>query len=154
MNKLKEQLRELKTLRGKKSIDEAIINGCKLIQRKVEPYRAVRGKYCIVKDKKLGTEEKIFDFRDGRYFSEEYEIVKDWTYIYYHYDFPPEAAYVIPNDIMEGEIVLIIDLIENLPGFDYNQGGSDRLKKCKAVWENNDLIIQYNPKVDCKTIIG
>jgi hypothetical protein len=45
-------------------------------------------------------------------------------------------------------------LIENLPGFDYNQGGSDRLKKCKAVWENNDLIIQYNPKVDCKTIIG
>ncbi len=154
INKRQENLRKIKTIRGQKSIDNAIANGTKLIIRKVEPFSAVKGKYCIVRNKKSGKESKIFDFRDDRGYSDDYEIVQDWTYQYHNYDFPQDAAYIIPNDIKEGEIVMVDDLIENFLGYHYNQGGSERLKSCKAIWKNNDLQIQYNPDVDCIRAVG
>ncbi len=82
-------------------------------------------------------------------YSDDYEIGKELDIINIIInDFPQVAAYIIPNDIKEGEIVMIDDLIENFLGFHYNQGGSERLKSCKAIWKNNDLQIQYNPDVD------
>ena len=154
INKRRENLRKIKTIRGQKSIDNAIANGTKLIIRKVEPFSAVKGKYCIVRNKKSGKESKIFDFRDDRGYSDDYEIVKDWTYQYHNYDFPQEAAYIIPDAIREGEIVMVDDLIENFLSYHYNQGGSERLKSCKAIWNNNDLKIQYNPDIDCISAVG
>jgi len=59
-----EQLRRIKTIRGQRNIDSAIKKGNYLIHRKVEPFSAVIGKYCIVKNKKTGKEFKITDFRD------------------------------------------------------------------------------------------
>lgn len=147
-------LREIKTIRGQKNIDDAIANGSKLIIKKVEPYSDVIGKYCIVRNKKSGKESKIYDFRDDRAFSDDFEIVKDWTYQYHHYDFPPEAAYVIPKDIEEWEMVIIDDLIENYLSYYYNQGGSKRLKSCKAIWVNNQLQILFNPNTDRINVIG
>ncbi len=154
ITKGEESLRIIKTIRGQKGIDNAIANGTKLIIKNVEPFSAVKGKYCIVRNKKSSKESKIFDFRDDRGYSDDYEIVKDWTYQYHNYDFPQEAAYIIPNDIKEGEIVMIDDLIENFLGYHYNQGGSDRLKSCKAIWKDNDLQIQYNPDIDCISAVG
>jgi hypothetical protein len=148
------QMRKIKTLRGQKKIDEAISNGSKLIYRKVEAFSAVKGKYCVVRNKKTFEEHKIYDFRDEKGYSDEFEIVKDWTYLYHKYNFPKEAAYLIPNDIKKGEIVFVDDLIENFLGYHHNQGESGRLKSCKAVWKNNDLQIQYNPDHDCMKIIG
>jgi hypothetical protein len=97
---------------------------------------------------------KIYDFRDYRASSDEYEIVQNWTYQYRHYNFPPDAAYLIPGDIKEGEIVFVADLIENFPGYQFNQGGSKRLKSCRAIWSKNDLTILYNPNVDCIRVVG
>lgn len=154
ITKAEQSIRKIKTIRGQKGIDNAIANGTKLIIRNVETFSAVKGKYCIVRNKKSGKESKIFDFRDDRGYSDDYEIVKDWTYQYHNYDFPQEAAYIIPDDIKDGEIVMVDDLIENFLGYHYNQGGSERLKSCKAIWKNNDLQIQYNPDKDCIRAIG
>ena len=148
------KLRIIKTLRGQKNIDIAFANGYYLILRKVEPFAAVKGKYCILKDKMTGEEFRINDLRDDRVYSFDYEIIKDWTYQYHNYNFPEEAAYIIPNDIIDGEIVIVDDLIENFLGYHYNQGGSDRLKSCKAIWKNNDLQILYNPEFDCTRVVG
>ncbi len=148
------RLRRIKTLRGRKSIDKAIASGAKLIFRHVEPFSALKGKYCILKNKQSGRQFEIYDFRDERAYSDEFEIVKDWTYQYEKYDFPKEAAYVIPVDIQEGEIVFVDDLIENFLGYHYNQGGSARLKRGKAVWKNNDLQMLYNPDIDCVRVVG
>lgn len=153
-NKGDEKIRKIKTIRGQKGIDHAIANGTKLIIRNVKPFSAVKGKYCIVKNKKSGKEFKIYDFRDEKGYSDDYEIIKDWTYEYNNYDFPKEAAYIIPNDIKEGEIVMVDDLIENFLCHHYNQGGSERLKSCKAVWKNNDLQIQYNPDIYHMRAVG
>jgi len=147
-------LRKIKTLRGQKSIDNAIDNGIKLIVKNVEPFTTVEGKYCIVKNKKSGKKVKIYDFRDARGYSEDYEVIQDWTYEYKKHEFPSVAAYVIPQDIKEGEIVLVEDLIENFLSYHYNQGGSDRLKSCNAIWKNNDFEIQYNPDVNCIKVVG
>jgi len=149
-----EKLRHIKTLRGQKSIDIAIANGTNLIIRKVEPFSTVKCKYCIYKNKLTGKEFKIYDFRDEIDYSDDFELVQDWTYEYYNYDFQKEAAYVIPEDIKDGEIVIVDDLIENFLGYHHNQGISERLKSCKAVWKNNDLQIKYNPDIDCIKVVG
>lgn len=148
------KLRKIKTIRGQKSIDIAIANGTNLIIRKVEPFSTIKGKYSVVKNKFTGKESKIYDFRDERGYSEDFEIIKAWTYEYNNYDFPKEAAYVIPQDIKDGEVVIVDDLIENFLGYQYKQGGGERLKSCRAIWKNNDLQIQYNPDIDCIKVIG
>lgn len=148
------KLRKIKTLRGQKSIDIAITNRTNLIIRKVEPFSTIKGKYSIVKNKLTGKESKIYDFRDQRGYSEHFEIVKDWTYEYNNYVFPKEAAHVIPQDIKDGEFVIVDDLIENFLGYQNNQGGSERLKSCRGLWKNNALQIQYNPDIDCIKVIG
>jgi hypothetical protein len=114
----------------------------------------VIGKYSIVKNKKTGKEFKITDFRDDKGYSDQFEVIKDWTYQYHDYNFPKEAAYVIPNDIKDGEIVIVDDLIENLIGYQHNQGNDTRLKSCKAIWKSGDLQIQYNPEIDCVRAVG
>ncbi len=146
--------RKIITLRGNKKIEEAIKINAHLIFRKVEPFSTVSGKFCIVKNKMTGVKFKIHDFRDSKGYSDDYEIVQDWTYQYRDYNFPEEAAYLIPDDIEEGEIVFVDDLIENLLSYTHNQGGSGRLEGSKAVWKNNDLQILYNPDRDCLRAIG
>ncbi|NDA64862.1 MAG: hypothetical protein EBX50_22975 [Chitinophagia bacterium] len=147
-------LRIIKTIRGQKKIDKAITQGINLIIKNVEPFSTVVGKYCIVKNKKSGMKFKIYDFRDERGYSEDYEVVQDWTYEYKKHEFPNVAAYVIPEGIKNEEIVLVEDLIENFLSYQHNQGGSKRLKSCKAIWKNNDFEIQYNPDVDCINVVG
>ena len=51
-----EQLRRIKTIRGQRNIDSAIKKGNYLIDRKVEPFSVVTGKYSIVKKKTTGKE--------------------------------------------------------------------------------------------------
>jgi hypothetical protein len=149
-----DNLRKIKTLRGQSSIDNAIANGTNLIIKNAESFSTVEGKYCVVKNKKTGKKFKIYDFRDERGYSEDFEIVQDWAYEYKKHQYPNEAAYVIPKDLEDGEIVFVEDLIENFLSCQYNQGGSDRLKGCKAIWKNNDFEIQYNPDVDCIKVVG
>ncbi len=148
------QLRKIKTIRGQKSIDKARLNGFNLLLKKVEPFTVTTGKYCLLKNKLFGTKHKIVDFRDSRYYSDKYEIIIDWTYLYHEYKFPPVAAYIIPNEIKEGETVEIEDLIENFNEYTYNQGGSSRLNSARAVWEDNDLKILFNPTRDVIHVVG
>jgi hypothetical protein len=95
----------------------------------------------VVKNKKTGKKHILRDYRDQRSWSNDYEIIKGWTYITYEYKFPLEAAYVIPSDLKEGETVFILDLIENIDSYRHNQGRNLRLNSGKAIWENNDLHI-------------
>jgi hypothetical protein len=147
-------LRKIITIRGEDNIQKAISKGTNLIIRKAEPFTTIDGKICILRNKLTGQTTEIYDFRDERAYSDEYEIVKDWTYQYRQHEFPEEAAYVIPKDIKEGEIVFVSDLIENFLSFQHNQGRSERLQSCKAIWKNNDLEILYFPEVDRIRAVG
>ncbi len=150
----KVEFRCIKTIRGQKNIDRAIKKGNYLIHRKVEPFSEVIGKYAIVKNKKTGKEYKITDFRDEKGYSDQYEVITDWTYLHHEHNKPKVAAYVIPNDIRDGEIVIVKDLIENFIGYQHNQGIAIRLNSCRAIWKNGDLEIQYDPDIDCISAVG
>ncbi len=147
-------MRKIKTIRGKKALQKAKELNIKIIVRNVEPFQTVSGKYCIVKNKITKQTYKLHDFRDSRRRSCFYKVITDWTYEYKNHVYPDVAAYVIPDDIQEEEIVFIEDLIENLIGFTYNQGGNSRLASCKAQWVKNDLKILYNQDRDVLKIVG
>ena len=125
-----------------------------MLYRKVEPFRVCTGKYCKLRNKLTGNSFKIYDFRDSRGWSDKYSIIKDWTYLYYNYDFPDKAAYIIPSDIKEGEIVFVKDLIENYIGYSHNQGTDNRLSGYQAIWKNNDLEILFNPEINTERAVG
>ena len=147
-------MRIIKTIRGKKALQTSKEQNIKIIIRNVEPFQTVSGKYCIVKNKITGRTRKLHDFRDSRGRNDNYEVITDWTYEYQNHEYPDFAAYVIPDDIQEGEVVFIKDLIENLIGYTHNQGGNRRLDSCKAQWVNNDLKILYNPDRDVIRVVG
>jgi hypothetical protein len=147
-------IRIIKTVRGIDNIERAKKKNKHLLYRKVEPFSVCKGKYCILRDKLTGDSFKVYDFRDSRTWSDKYSIVTDWTYTYRNYDFPDEAAYIIPSDIEEGEIVFVKDLIENYIGYSHNQGAKRRLKGYEARWINNDLEILFNPEINSIRAVG
>ena len=148
------EMRIIKTIRGKKEIQKSKKQNIKLIIRNVEPFQTVSGKYCIVKNKITGKTHKLRDYRDSRGWDDDHDKITDWTYEYKNHVYPNEAAYVIPDDIQEAEIVFIKDLIENLIGFTHNQGKSSRLNSCKAQWVNDDLKILYDPEINVIRAVG
>jgi hypothetical protein len=153
-NKEEDNLRVIQTIRGKEAIEKALKANIHLIYRTVVPHRDHLGKTCIVKNLKTGINESIHDFRDFRYRSKEYVVVKDWTYEHYDYNLPEFAAYIIPKDINDNEIVFVEDLIENFLSFRGGQGENKRLVGCKAIWRKNNLEILYDRNRDCREIIG
>ena len=150
----KSDIRIIETARGIDAIQNAIKENKHLLYRKVEPFRVCTGKYCKLRNKLTGISFKIYDFRDSRGWSDKYSIIKDWTYLYYNYDFPDKAAYIIPSDIKEGEIVFVKDLIENYIGYSHNQGTDNRLSGYQAIWKNNDLEILFNPEINTERAVG
>ena len=147
-------IRIIETVRGIDAIENAKKVNKHLLYRKVEQFSVCTGKYCKLRNKLTGTTIKVYDFRDNRTWSDNYSIITDWTYSYYNYDFPDEAAYIIPNDIKEDEIVFVKDLIENYIGYSHNQGVQSRLKGFNAKWKNNNLKILYNPEFNSVRAVG
>ena len=146
--------RIIETIRGIDAIENAKKENKHLLYRKVEPFSVCTGKYCKLRNNLTRIPFKVYDFRDSRTWSDKYSIITDWTYSYYNYDFPNEAAYIIPNDIKEDEIVFVKDLIENYIGYSHNQGTESRLSGYEAKWKNNDLKILYNPEINCERVVG
>ena len=150
----KSDIRIIETVRGIDAIENAKKENKHLLYRKVEPFSVCTGKYCKLRNNLTRIPFKVYDFRDSRTWSDKYSIITDWTYSYYNYDFPEEAAYVIPNDIQEDEIVFVKDLIENYIGYFYNQGVQRRLIGFEAKWKNNDLEILYVYEKHCYRVVG
>ncbi len=140
-------LRIIRTARDKASINMAAENGYKPLVKKLDPSEDIRSKYSVVQHKHTGQIKVLTDFRSS-YEKEDladYEIVIDWTFYYPHNFRSPFAAYLVPKDIVVGERVFIIDLIEDYIGASWNQGDTYRLESCEAIWNGEDFEIQYEP---------
>ena len=120
----------------------------------VEPSEKIRKKFQVIQNRKTGTISTRGDYRWSDPLSADYETVITWTY-YYPYTFKsPFAAYLIPKNIKVGERVFVKDLIEDYVGSSWNQGNAYRLKSCDAIWDGNDLIIQYYPEKSVTRYFG
>jgi len=154
-NKKNRGIRIIKTARDKKSINEGAKKGYMPLVKKVESSEDIRSKFSVIQNKKTGEIEVLSDYRmDRSSINDGFETVIDWTF-YYPYQFKsPFAAYLLPIDIQIGERVLIEDLIEDFIGSKWNQGDTYRLQSCEAIWNGQDLEIQYDPRGNRSDIVS
>lgn len=153
LNKNIENLTVIKTARDFDSINEAARNGFWPIIKKVQPSPLIKKKFGLVQCKETGQISISSDYRMGLN-REGYQKVIDWTF-YYPYNFKsPYAAYLIPDHLKIGERVFIEDLIEDIVGATWNQGDVYRLESCVAIWDGENLCIQYDPNEHCASFIG
>ena len=166
----KSNLIVIKTARDIESINNACREGYYPLIKPVKPLEMIKTKFSVIQNKKTGEVEMIKDYRSGlrnrvAYFiddldddsnleNSDFKTVIDWTY-YYPYQFNlPFAAYLIPKDLKKGKRVFIEDLIEDYIGHAWNQGDTYRLESCEAIWNGNDLEIQYDPRENISEFIG
>ena len=150
------ELRIIKTGRDRDIINNAARNGFKPLIKKVRPSDEIRSKYSVIQNKKTGEIKIIGDLRFD-YLTDDsgdYVTVIDWTYYYPHNFKSPFAAYLIPKDIIVGEMVFVEDLIEDYIGASWNQGDTYRLESCEAVWNGKNLEILYDQNVNRTDFIG
>jgi hypothetical protein len=144
MEKNQNDLIVIKTARNKESINEAALNGYRLIIKKVEPSSQIRSKYSVVQHIETGEIEVIGDLRVRLDYDHDpnFETIIDWT-LYYPYNFEsPYAAYLIPPYLEKGERVMVEDIIEDIVAGIWNQGDAYRLESCEAIWNGEELLIQ------------
>jgi len=150
------ELRIIKTGRDRDIINNAARNGFKPLIKKVRPSDEIRSKYSVIQNKKTGEIKIIGDLRFD-YLTDDsgdYVTVIDWTYYYPHNFKSPFAAYLIPKDIIVGEMVFVEDLIEDYIGASWNQGDTYRLESCEAIWNGKNLEILYDQNVNRTDFIG
>lgn len=134
--------RTIKTARTIEEINKAARDGFFPLVKLLEPSEAIRSKFSVLQNKTTGEIEVIGDYRAGC--GDDFEIVIDFTYIYPTIFTSPFAAYLIPRDLVTGERVLLVDLIEDFVGDHWNQGDTFRLEACEAIWNGDDFDIQYD----------
>ena len=143
-------LKVIKTGRTEKAINKAAKAGFFPLVKKVIPSKEIHDMLAVFQDPETGEIEVSGDMRwrpDG-------EMVIDYTY-FYQYHFPsPFAAYLIPKNLEEGEVVWLDDIIEDIVAVYGNQGYNSRLEKGEATWENGDFKIHFNPETDADVLIG
>ncbi len=142
-------LRLIKTARTEAAINEAVLNGFKVIVKPVVSSPEIKSKFAIIRNKATGLITVINDYRAKGYSilpneHSETETLINFTYYYPHHFESPFAAYLIPPDIEVGETVCIEDLIEDIVGGSWNQGDSFRLNSSKAVWDGECVVIVHN----------
>ncbi|WP_196887509.1 hypothetical protein [Aureivirga sp. CE67] len=148
INSNSKKYRVIKTARNIEEMNEAARNGFRPLVKKVEASEKIRSKYSIFQHIETGEIKNIVDAREGLKYQrdENYINVIERTF-YYPYNFEsPFAAYLVPKDIEVGELVFLEDLIEDLVGFEWNQGVTHRLISCEAKWNGESFEILYNPK--------
>ncbi len=151
-------LRVIRTARSKKKINKAARTGYYYpLIKEVIPSEEIRSQYCVVQDPDSHEIEVIEYFiGHGMRFPQESEIVLGWTSCYPYHFKSPFAAYLIPDDIEVGERVFIEDLIQDFP-VRFNLNGfvhTHRLECCEAIWNGEDLEIQYDDKEHYTEAIG
>ena len=133
-DKKTEGIRVIKTARTVEEMNRAVLEGYwpllyqsfygKEVNEYLMMYQHPETQLCqIVKDYRLAEELESLGYRP---------LLKNHKYLP---DFPPFAAYLIPKDIQQDEVVWLEDVIE--VGYRINHG-----KAAKGVWKRNDIRLE------------
>lgn len=149
-------IRMIETARDLKTMNNFVKKGHQLLFKKVVPSDEIRTKYSVWQHKQTKEVKVLHDFREefDKEIEDLYESVIPWTF-HYPYAFElPFAAYLIPKDLAIGEIVFLMDIIEDIKSRVWNQGDSFRLQYGNAIWNGSDFEIQFNPDKDTSFSVG
>jgi hypothetical protein len=150
------RLRVIKTARNKDKINRAAKAGLIPIIKLVRPSEHIKSKFSVIQNTRTGEIEVLRDYRltNLQVDNGPTETVIGFTYYYPHHFESPFAAYLVPKDLQINERVFIEDLIDDLVGASWNQGDKYRLSSAEAIWNGQDLIIQFKEDLTSSTITG
>lgn len=107
-------------------------------------------KICIGQDPETGRIERSSDYR-----SLLPNVVIPFTEFYPYYQRTPIAAYLIPRDLEEGIEVIIADPIEELVGFEWNQGDRRKAMNLTGVVRNRKVeLLDDVDNFEVMTVMG
>ncbi len=88
-----------------------------------------------------------------------HENPEDWTLVLENLQYDetlhlpePFAAYLVPPDLVVGELVWLEDVIENFIGSVHH--GAYRLRGVEAIWTGDDFDVQYDESTDVTYYLG
>ncbi len=147
------QLRVIKTARTEDAINAAAREGFRPLIKAVQPGKGIHFQVIVLQHRDTGEIKLEGDNRFSSSRKPEWNLVE---YIaYYPYQFPsPFAAYLIPPDLKEGEVVWLEDIIEDILAVYGNQGYHPRLEAWEATWRKGDFQIHFNPRKDAPIYKG
>ena len=145
------KLRRIRTARSLRAINSGARQGFFPLLRQLKPSAELKEHYCLVRNSRTGEVVSVQDPGLEIYQSPSWETVLEGSYYPYQYK-TPFAAYLIPKDILAGEEVYLLDLIEDYAGLKGPAGETYRLESCNAIWTGNDLEIQYDPNSDMQIL--
>jgi hypothetical protein len=134
-----EGLPVVRSVRSLPAMEDGFQRGFRLVLKHAGPVSDIGAKYKVYQHKLSGEVWWTGDYRaespaDGS--SEDWELVADW--FHHRVDWPfPLAAYLVPRGLKRGQRVYLEDVIEDVPVAYWNQGDSDRLVSCNAVWNGD-----------------
>jgi hypothetical protein len=138
---MENNLRVIYTARSEDAINKAVADGYWPLIKTVVPSPQIKSKYSVVQNTITGQIKVVHDYRENTWGDKNLKTVIDFTYYYPHHFESPFAAYLIPSDILIGETVILIDLIEDVVSGKWNQGDTFRLASCGATWNGTDFIL-------------
>jgi hypothetical protein len=150
------KLIRIETGRTEDEINEAIGNGFTPVFRDVTPCSELNKRFRILQNRSnkeifvdegypnRGWKRKIED-------TELWEVIVPWREYYPHHFDSPYATYLIPPRLKPGQKVILKDVIEDYySGEQYikGEGLTNRCAALGAVWNGQDLEIEYNRYCD------
>lgn len=121
--------------------------------RRLIPSADLYERYGVFQNKATGEIAVASDYKtyerhgEIRYDTELWDLVLPFDKYYPHHFPNPFAAYLIPPNLKTGQRVVIKDLIEDFYGGEFWER-KIRLKTLEAIWDGNDLNIDYVPGRD------
>lgn len=146
-------LRVIKTARTEESINAAAREGFRPLLKAVEPSKEIHHLVAVYQNRITGEIELSSDQR-WEWQGEGYELVLPFR-LYYPYQFPTSfAAYLVPPDLEEGEVVWLEDIIEDIIAVFGSQGYHPRLEAYEAIWTNGNFKVLFDPKKHARYCFG
>lgn len=146
--------RRIHTARGLLAINEGVKNGFWPLVKKVEPSPKLTTWVAIAQNETTGEIQVLGDHRARvRLVPPWREVIKPYTFYPYAIEHRV-AAYLLPDGLMNGERVFLMDLIEDLVGTFGNQNHTMRLDSAYAVWNGTDFKIEWKEERDADRWIG
>lgn len=139
----KKSKRVIKTARTETEINDSIALGFTPLIKEVIPSNEIGVMYSLERNIKTGEVSVLQDSWEIYTHREDTERVIDKVY-YYPYQFPsPFAAYLVPQDIVVGEMVILEDLIEDIVGARHKMH-TYRLASAEAMWNGERFVISHD----------
>lgn len=148
--------RIIRTARTEEAINRAAQEGLFPLVKALAPSPAIRSKFAIFQNVDTGEIHVVGDYRSGPedFDNGNHKMVVPFTFYYPKQFESPFAAYLIPKDIAVGERVLLEDVIEDHVASRWNQGDTQRLDSCEAIWNGKEFDLQVPEDDGQATIIG